>query len=199
MRESENFEFLLELLEVENFKLRYSNLSAKQFYDLKIKSGLFQGNFTQDEYDVLSEADLHINRIKSNSFTLVSDKDADLNLDLAVNSIEESYTFKKGDLKIEEMPFHLTGVIDSTNVDLNISGDNIELHDLVNSIVDDAAEDVKRYEGTGTINFVTHIHGPISSKTMPAVEAIFDIDNGTLTDPDSKLAITGVSFAGTIL
>ena len=195
-KDNENFDFLLELLELENFELRYRNLSAKQFYDLQIKSGLFQGNFTQDEFDVLSEAELHIHRLKSNSFTLVSDKDAELNLDLAVNMPNKSYRFNKGDLTIEEMPFHVTGTIDSADVDLNISGDEIELHDMVNSIVDDAVKDVKQYEGTGTVNFVTHIHGPISRTSMPCVEANFDITNGTLTEPDSKLTITDVSFNG---
>lgn len=194
--ESENFEFLLELLEVENFELKYRNLSAKQFYDLQIKAGLFQGNFSKDEFDVLSEADLQIHQLKSNSFTLVSDKEAVLNLDLAVNMIDKSYTFKKGDLQIEEMPFHVTGIIDSSSVDLNISGDNIELHDMVNSVVEGAVEEVKQYEGTGTINFNTHIHGPISSTTMPAVEAKFDIFNGTLTEPESNLTITDLSFKG---
>lgn len=194
--EGKNFDFLLELLEVENFELRYRNLCSQQFYDVRINHGLFQGNFSQDNFDIVSKSELFVHRIKSNSFTLVKDKDASLHLDLAVNSIERSYLFKRGDLNIEQMPFHITGQIDSSSIDLNLSGDDIQLQDLVNSIVDESSEDTKAYDGAGTINFVSHIHGPLSPTEMPAIEAEFDIAKGSVTDPESKLKLTHVSFNG---
>jgi AsmA-like C-terminal region len=194
--EEQKFEFLLELLEVDDFELRYRNIAAQQFYDLSILQGLFQGDFSEESFLISSESNLFINRLKSNSFTLVKEKIAHLNMDLAVNSVQDSYTFSRGDLEIEKMAFRVTGRIDSASVDLKISGDEIQLNDLANSLVDESVEDVKNYEGTGIINFVSHIHGPISSLSMPVIDADFDITNGSITDPESKLTITDVSFQG---
>lgn len=194
--DDDNFEFLLELLELENFRFKYMNLASQQFYDLQLKDMLLQGNFTQNEFSLVSDTKLHINRLKSNSFSLVRDKEATLNLELAVNSIAQEYQIKKGDLMIAEMPFHITGMVDSSSLDLSLSGNQIELHDLANSLMDESMEDVKSYEGEGIVNFVSHIHGPISSTQMPAIEADFDIENGSLTEPESDLSITDVNFSG---
>lgn len=197
--EDDKFDFLLELLKVENFDLKYKNLASQQYYELLIHDGLFQGNFSANEYSLISECQLKINRLKSNSFTLVKNKEAQLNMELAVDAIAESYTFNKGDLKIEEMPFHITGVIDSASLDLQLSGNNIELDDLANSLVDESMENVKSYQGEGVINFVSHVHGPLSPTEMPAIEANFDINGGSINEPESDLTITDVSFIGQYL
>lgn len=194
--EQENFDFLLELLEVENFDLRYRNLAARQFYDLKIYNGLFQGDFSKDSYSIISKSDMQIHRLKSNSFTLVKNQKANLEMELAVNTLAKSYTFHKGDLQIEKMPFHVLGVIDSTHVDISISGDDIKLDDLANSLVDESLQNMKSYEGKGTVNFVTRIHGPVSPTEMPAVESDFDIAGGSITEPKSNLTLTDISFKG---
>lgn len=194
--DAEEFEFLLELLEVENVALRYRNLASSQFYDLQVHKGLFQGNFSADNYTIQSESSLHINRLKSNSLTMVSDKEADLQMSLEVNSLAKKYDFTKGDLTIEKMPFHITGYVDSSVIDMAITGNNIQLHDLANSLVEESMQEVKLYEGHGEINFTSHIHGPLSSVQMPAIEADFDISGGSMTDPSSNLSISDVSFLG---
>ena len=195
--ESNNFEFVLELLEVENFDFAYKNLASQQFYDLEIHNGLFQGNFSEDNFELVSEASIAIHRLKSNSFTLVKDKKAELNLELSISSLAGSYEFKRGDLTIEEMPFQITGLIDSSNIDLTISGNNIELSDLANSLVDESFSEVKKYEGKGIINFNSHIQGPRSVVYMPSIDAKFDIENGSITETESDLTISDVNFIGT--
>ncbi|UKN00382.1 AsmA-like C-terminal region-containing protein [Paracrocinitomix mangrovi] len=195
-QEESKFEFMLELLKVENFKFRYKNLAARQFYDLDIHKGLFQGDFSDDQYKVIAETEMKIERVKSNSFNLITDKESNLNLELDVNTIAKSYTFKKGDLLVEKMPFHLTGIIDSTSIDLELSGNEIELADLANSLVDEKMEKVKSYESEGIISFNSKIHGPLSAIQMPAIEAEFNIKNGKISEPESKLTITDVYFEG---
>jgi hypothetical protein len=192
----DNFELALELVQLENMDFHFKNHASRQYYDIKVLSALTKGDFTNEQYNLLAEADLDIQRLKSNSFTLVKEKMAVLDLEMDINTLAKSYSFRKGDLMIEEMPFHITGVIDSSSLDLQLAGDNIQLHDLANSLVDESVEDVKSYQGEGVINFVSTISGDLSPTKMPSIEADFNIDNGSLVEPESDLKIDQVSFTG---
>jgi len=190
-----NFEFVLELLRIDKLDFLYSNLATGQQYRLDVARGLVRGNFNEEEYQLVSESEIFIRKIKSNSLTLLRQKPAKLNLTLNVNSLENSYTFTQGDLTIGEMPFEITGRIDSVKMDLEISGKNIELAQLANSLAA-GTQDAKRYKGTGILNFKSAIQGPVSSTEMPSVTASFDLDNGTLTEPVNKLKIYDIRLKG---
>ncbi|MEX1000840.1 MAG: AsmA-like C-terminal region-containing protein [Crocinitomicaceae bacterium] len=194
--DSVNFSFSLELLTLDQIEFSYQNFAAKQFYEVGINQGLLSGDFSDNQYNLLAEADLDIHQLKSNSFTLLKEKTAQLDLNLAVNTAAQSYTFSKGDLMIEKMPFHIQGFIDSSLIDLSISGNDIGLADMANSMVDESLEDVKAYEGEGTIDFISTIKGERSVTEMPSVEADFSIAEGSVTEPEQQLKIYDVSFKG---
>src|SRR5690606_34210279 len=154
--ENDNFTFRLELLEVENVEFRYRNLAAQQFYDLDVHNGLFQGDFSATDYVLTVQSKLNIKRLKSNSFSLVTNKESQLNLEMMINNPARRYLFTRGDLKIEEMPFGITGFIDSAMIDLTLAGDQIKIQDLLNSVQDRSVDGVKIYDGKGIVSFSSH-------------------------------------------
>ena len=192
----ENFAFKVELLVLENFNYSYHNLAAKQHYDFTVNAGLFGGNFAENEFDLETDLDLHINKIKSNAFTLLKNKDAELDLNMTIVSSESSYLFNRGYLLVEEMPFQITGRVDSTYLDLKIHGDDMQINDLANSLVDESLEDVKTYEGQGTINFEAKIVGESAGIIMPSIEADFNVKGASIKEPDNDLQIHDIQFVG---
>jgi hypothetical protein len=193
---SSNFKFVLDLLRVDRMAFQYSNLATGQLYKIDVRKSLIQGDFTSEEFGVVSESDVYIRKIKSNSLTLIRNKPARIELNLDANTIENSFTFTKGDITIGKMPFELTGKIDTVELDLQITGKEIELADLANSLAAGTMPDATRYQGTGILNFESEIKGPISSLEMPSVTAHFDLENGTLTNPSNNLKIHGVQLEG---
>jgi hypothetical protein len=193
---SSNFKFVLDLLRIDRMAFQYSNLATGQLYKIDIRKSLIQGDFTSEEFGVISESDIYIRKIKSNSLTLIRNKPARIELNLDANTLENSFTFTKGDITIGKMPFELTGKIDTVNLDLQLTGKEIELADLANSLAAGTMPDAARYQGTGILNFESEIKGPISSLEMPSVTAHFDLENGTLTNPSNNLKIHGVQLEG---
>jgi hypothetical protein len=193
---SSNFKFVLDLLRIDRMAFQYSNLATGQLYKVDIKKSLIKGDFTSEEFGVVSESDIYIRKIKSNSLTLIRNKPARIELNLDANTIENSFTFTKGDITIGKMPFKLKGKIDTVNLDLQITGKEIELADLANSLAAGTMPDATRYEGTGILNFESEIKGPVSSLEMPSVTAHFDLEDGTLTNPSNNLQIHGVQLDG---
>lgn len=193
---SSNFDFMLELLKLQNIDFSYRNNSTRQFYDIYVHEGLMKGNFSAQNYKLEAEGELYIDKLKSNSFSLIRNKSAHLDLDMDINRTDKAYTFNKGDLMIEEMPFNVTGKLDSVNIDLSVVGRNVQLDQLANSFVDESLQDAKKYQGKGVVDFKADIKGPISKTAMPSVTADFNLIGGSLTEPESKVKVSEINLIG---
>jgi len=191
-----NFEFVLELLRIDRLAFQYSNHATGQQYNIDILKSLIKADFTAENFEIVSESDVYIRKLKSNAMTLIRNKPAHLDLNMVVNTLAQSYTFTKGDILIGKMPFELKGYTDSTNVDLAISGKNIQLSDLANSLAAGTMPDAPRYQGTGVLDFTSTVRGKISSTEMPSVDASFNLENGTLTNPSNDLKIYDLTLDG---
>ncbi len=193
---SENFRFMLELLALENIRFNYSNKATGQNYQFDVLNGLLQGDFNSDQYALSAEGDLFIRDIRSNAFSLIKNKSAGLALELSIDKSNGLYTFESCELKVEKMPFDISGNIDSNSVDIAIKGQNVLLEDLANSLADQRLDNARSYDGKGIIDFESHITGEFSRTEMPAVSADFNLANGSLTDPKSKMAIENIQLKG---
>lgn len=194
-REDE-FELLLDLIEVEDFSYSYQNYASSQLYDFTIHEGLISGDFSSESYELKSSADLKINTLKSNAFTLISDKEADLDIEMLIQSKQKRYEFKQGDLTIEEMPFGVSGFFDSSFIDLQIVGKEMSIDDLANSLIDTTVSDVQQYEGHGNIEFLADIEGSLKATELPSVKASFKVSEASLIEPSSKAQLENISFEG---
>lgn len=191
-----HFNFKLDWLKANNLRFEYANIATQQFYKLNIKEGDFEGNFSETNYQLKVRSDLYIEKLKTNSFSLVRHKNAHLDLNLHINSDKDEYLFKQGDLTIGKMPFKITGQIKSRMIDLNIKGKNIELDDLSKTILNQNIEKVNEYEGLGQVNFLAKVKGELSKLEMPSITAEFSIDNGKLTKKDNGLSLTNINLKG---
>jgi len=191
-----NFSFLLELLRVEDVNFRFANQSTRQFYDIDIHKVELRGDFAAEKYQLNSQGELYVNQLKSSSLTLISNKNAVLDLALDINTTNKRYQFNKGDLNLEEMQFNITGMIDSSNIDLNIKGEQIQVSQLVNSLIPEDLEDPKEYGGEGLVDFTASIVGAISRQDMPSIQAKFAVENGAIIEPENKLKIEAINLLG---
>ena len=192
----DKFSFLLDLLKVEDVDFGLVNRSTNQDYQFKIHHALIRGDFAATQYQLKAEGDFHVNKLKSSSLTLVSDKEASLDLALDINTKESSYLFNKGDLMIEEMAFGVTGAIDSSEINLVIEGKQIQVEQLITSLIPEDAESQKNYQGQGLVNFSGKIEGPVSRTEMPSITANFSVENGAVVEPENNLKIHSINMVG---
>lgn len=191
-----NFRFVMDLLRIDELEFTYLNLATGQNYCIDFNKALLSGDFSQNEFEIHAETEMFVKKLKSNSLTLIRNKPATGNIILHVNTQSEKYTFNQGDITIAKMPFELTGYIDSTSVDLEISGNNIELADLANSLSAGTMPSATKYKSTGELSFSSRIMGPMSKTAMPSITADFKLDEGTLTNPVNNLKIYDIELDG---
>lgn len=192
----DNFKFLIELLKVKRVDFALYNQSTKQDYKIKIKDARITGDFAATEYQLKADGDLYVNRIKSNSLTLISDKSAHLIVGLDINTEKQSYQFNRGDLLLDDMSFKINGAIDSAEIDLDITGQNIQVAQVVESILPEETGKEKQYKGDGIVNFIAKIKGPLMRTEMPSITADFSLVNAALTETESKLKVNDINIIG---
>lgn len=191
-----NFAFRLEMLRFDRLAFTYSNHATSQYYKIDIIKGLAKGEFDASEFELKSESEIYVRKIKSNSITLLRNKPGRVELDMQANTETGTYIFSRGDIILGQMPFELSGQIDTARIDLSIRGKEIELADLANTLAAGTMPDATRYQGTGILNFESYISGPVSSTDMPSITADFRLDDGTLTNPSNNLKIYDVNLEG---
>ncbi len=200
-----NFSFLFELLKVEDVDFAYINRFTNQSYELTLNDALLRGDFAATKYDLAAEGDLHIKRLKSGSFTLISNKDAQLNLQMDIDTDAKRYVFKTGDLAVEKMKFNMTGAIDSSTIDLSLVGKKIQIAALANSLAsrnndpDNPSGNVsgnQLYNGEGLFNFTATVNGGLGKTIMPAIDANFEVMDGSIIEPENQLKIYAINIAG---
>ncbi len=190
------FDFEVKQFKLSDFRFQYTNVATRQFYGIDINKGKISGNFSETEYNLKAESGLHINQLKTNSFTLISDKNAELDLEMSINTGSGEYHFTKGDLKIEQMPFHITGLITNKFIDLSITGNQIQLDELSHTILNNSIEIAQKYDSKGEVSFDCSIKGAIEKTSMPAIDASFSIVGGTIKEIEKNLAITDLNVKG---
>lgn len=193
---TENFKFLLDLLSAVNMDFVYNNLATKQVYDITIQKAKFRGDFASNEYDLLANGDLIINKIKSASLNLITRKKAYLDLALNINTLQKIYKFEKGMLDIEKMSFNVNGFIKEDFIDLTIIGKQIGISDVINSLVAEDKKEAEKYKGEGIVSFNAEIKGVLERRDMPSVQANFVVNNASITEPVNKLKIYGINLIG---
>ncbi|HIP36533.1 MAG TPA: hypothetical protein EYG85_06735 [Crocinitomix sp.] len=193
---SDHFSFKLDWLQAQDLRFEYANIATQQFYKININQGDFEGDFSETNYQLKVRSDLYIKKLKTNSFSLVKQKKAHLDLNLQIDTDKKEYVFKQGDLTIGKMQFQLTGHITDHFIDLNIKGENIDLDDLSKTILNQNVEQANNYEGYGKVDFDAKIKGKLEKTIMPSITADFSINNGKITKRDNGLSLTNIKLIG---
>lgn len=194
-QESDDFQFQLQAMELRDFDFKWINRSTKQNYELTFEESRFHGDFNARKFDLSATGSFWVNRVKSNSLTLFSEKEGSMNLALAMDMDKKEYRFNKGELMVEDMNFLVNGYLDSANIDLSIKGDNIQVEQVINSLSLSQDEE-KEYTGNGRVNFNCDITGPMQRTEMPSITADFSIVDGQLTEPEQNLTISQINIEG---
>lgn len=191
-----NFEFAVDKFKLYNVDFEYANIATKQFYSFKLKTAKVKGDFNESEYNLEASSDLFIYQLKTNSFSIINQKNASLDLELSINNDSQTYYFNKGELSIEEMPFKIEGKIKNDFIDLTINGDGIDLDNLSKSILNTSIQVANAYKGEGKVSFNSKIKGPIEKTVMPSISATFAIKNGKITHLEKQLTIQDINIQG---
>lgn len=198
--EDSKFSFALKEVKGKNLKIAYLDSMSNQFYSGFAPQLNFSGDFNESVYDLSVNAKLDAKKIKSGGVTYIRNKDATLELAMHIDKEQDKYLIQKGNLNVEELLFEVTGKYinktDSSSIDLNIKGKNIDLASAITILPKEYMATLEKYKAKGLVVFEAKIKGNINETETPRTSAQFYLQGGSLTELNTKTSISNLSFDG---
>ena len=180
--EPTKFEFSLQEIAISNTRYRYKNDATGQDYGTLINEMLLSGHFTEEKFTMHSIMDLHINHVKNKSLTLLTNKQASCEVDIAMNQVDKLFEIISADLTINQLPFQINGKVSADSLDFFIGAEKLNLVDVTKNFSIQELDVINEINGDGDVSFKLSVNGPLATTTSPAIEADFSIERGSLKD-----------------
>ena len=185
----------LERINLNDIKATYNNLSARLIIKGFISNGKLKSRISGDNIDFIAAAAMEINHFQLYNTTVTKTISGGLNLIL--QSSKSGIMFKKGSLSIDNYQLGLDGFVSSDNtLDLNITGQNIDLARVRNYLPDKYLNVVAGYDPSGLLTLDCKIKGPLTRTQNPHVELNCTVNHAHVSYGKSKLSVNNLSFNG---
>ncbi|HEY4788351.1 MAG TPA: AsmA-like C-terminal region-containing protein [Bacteroidales bacterium] len=156
-----------------------------------------KGNIGAENPTLSFNSSLFLNKLIVSDYSYVINKPIQFDLNLSIT--HSKYFIQEGRLKIVDLKFNTSGSIDfgpEESIDLKITGDRLNLADILEALPDKIADNLNEYKGKGLVNFGCSINGPIGKRGLPRISINFSLLNGTLVQKKSGLKLKDVDLAG---
>ncbi len=191
-----SFDLKLEKIELENVRFGYQNLLTNQIYKTKFIASTLAGDFSASQFSVVAEGNAMVIRAKSGGVTLLSNKSLKYDLKLDVDSEKGTVSLPKAIINVAGLPFEINGKVDADSLNFRVKSKDIQLSDVVNKFSLAATDDIKKFQGTGLVNFDLAINGAVESSAPTTINCDFGVENGSLIEPFQGLKIREINLEG---
>ena len=189
-------EFSLKEVSFSDFRLDYSNFSAKQFHSTRLKELALSGDFTEEIIDLNAESNLDILFAQSGDVKLVQNKSAYFDLNLRINQTDGSIIIPEAPITISNLPFTAALLVQPNLIDFRLKAKDIDLVQLAQNIQHDGTTTIKNLQGSGKVEFDLHYNDKRKENEQAEIECTFGVANGNIVEPSKNLRISNIQISG---
>jgi hypothetical protein len=194
--QASEFKFVLDKVRATDLDFSYDNRITAQHYSAHAHELNFYGSFTDERFDLKTNGDLLLKRIRSKSVSLITNKTAQFDVVITIDKSQESFELAESTVKISNLPFVTSCSIIKDVLDFRLSGKQIALTDFANNFNHSEIDEIKKFKGSGLVDFNLAVQGPLAVNQPLLIRANFAVTNGKLTDPNSKLVLNRIAVQG---
>ncbi len=185
----------LEKISVSNLNIRYINKATSLDISGLIQAGKFKSTIAGNNIDFICNSSLVIRHFSLYEASVTAT--AGVTIDLSLHQSDSGIVFRKGNLKLEDFRFGITGFISAANnLDLSITGQNIQLSRLKKYLPGKFAGQFEEYSPEGILKTECRINGKASRLENPAVTLAFSLEKGRILYRKSNISVNDLSFEG---
>lgn len=185
--DTSNFDFTLEEIQLTKTAFSYSNKITKQQHSAFIQDIDLSGDFTASVFTLHASTSLEINEIKSDAITLIKNKKANCSIAISIDNKNDLFEIKNADLKIQDLPFQLSGKVSKDSIVFAINASNLPLTDVAKNFSVQELDKVREMNGEGTFGFNLSIKGENKTDKPTQISANFNVKNGRLQSNEYTL------------
>jgi len=142
------------------------------------------GDFASDVFDMKTKTTASSFTMDYDGVKYINDKSLDIDLVMAMDFEAMTFTFKENSAALSNFGFNFKGFVampsDDIDIDINYSGQNISMVSILSLIPGAYQEYLEGVTAKGKVGFDGYVKGIYNERSMPAVSANLNVDNGSI-------------------
>ena len=192
-----NFNLSLDEAVLENMELIYIDERAKQEMTLQLEEATFSGQFRQDKFTLISDADIYSEFVELDGKRYFVGKDIGYEGKISVDLENNFYEFQEMDLEVAGNTFNVLGIIEphttSTELDLEIKSKEGSIESVI-QLLPEEYQYLEGFASRGSFNLDASVKGVLNNEESPVVELKFGLEEGDISHTSLDSYIKDVAF-----
>jgi hypothetical protein len=198
-KENESLKFALENISLTNIELTYKNSKNKIKLIASVKELRFKGNFSDDQYTLISDGTAYVDVFQVESVKYLNNKKLKFDILFDVNA--SNYSIKKSETSINDTQIVSSGAFaikDSLqSLDINFNGKNLDISTTLSLLPEKFQSQIHDYESDGEFYASGECHYKIGNPIV--IKSEFGIKKATITYKEKNTTLNNVNLLGSIL
>lgn len=182
-----------------NMDIHYIDEQSKQDIRLFVEEANFTGQFSSDNYELDSDAELMLTYISMDGEQLLSNQSLAYQTKLDVNTATATYGIEQLDIQLGQLPVNSNGQFqlleEKIVLAINFQSDDGELEDLIGLLPYQYKGYFKEIETRGTFSLDGSVNGEYSERSMPKIKTKLDFSNGRITGDRIDARVRELGFS----
>jgi hypothetical protein len=198
-QDTSSFSFALDKFHFKDVTVNYDYRPSRYLSSFTIDNAVFSGNFKGEKFDLEADLSANVNFLKIDSITYLDNKPVQLSMHLKAGQPEGSYEITDGNLKLAELEVKANGKINDKDINLKISGKDLDITSVLSLLPSKYTEDIRDFESKGIFYFESTLKGPYRNNSEPIFSGSFGIKNGTIVQKTGNVQLVNVLASGSFL
>ncbi len=190
------FQLKLERVDLTGIRFFYRNAATRQYYQSELQEMQLEGNFSDEQYDLHTDATMLIKSIRSGEITLLREKLAVVDFKLNVNQLKHTVEIPSSKIQLAGLPFEIEGRIEPEQLHFGVKSQDIKLAEFVNKFSIQSTDELKSFKGDGQVYFNLALSGENDANSPVKIDCAFGVENGTLTEPVKQITLYDIRLEG---
>jgi len=182
----------LKAIRLNRSQVVYEDESNQLFLDVFSEETKAKGAFQSEEFELSVDLSGKMNSFVSGNTEYASNRAISVSGEIDSNTPQKKYTFKETQITVDELPFLIKGEVITDKkgkLDLSISGDDLELDEVLQRIPEAYRDKVAKYNANGILQIALGITGFNNS---PVIKAELSVAGGEIKQSDSGTSLSNI-------
>ncbi|MES2628576.1 MAG: AsmA-like C-terminal region-containing protein [Bacteroidota bacterium] len=194
-----DFRIDLNSVDITNLFFRFTQPANGQSMRCFVRHADLSGNFSSQSYSLETVLNARMYAYSINGVNYLDNKDISLETTLNIDNDRQELAFSEVKLGINAINLALNGTVNyskNASVDLDISGREISIIELLASMPDFGREKLKDYETEGFLTISSHLSGKLGNGRLPTYSADFTITDGSVLETSNSIKLSDLNLKG---
>ncbi len=185
------FNIGLQRFEIRNARIAFDDRSSDLYASINGLNHTLRGDFTQDLFTLNTQTNIDELNVRFAGIPYLNRVMLDVKADLEADMVNRRFTFKKNEIRMNELMLGFDGYAalrdDDIDIDMTFAAARAEFRDILSFVPAIYMQDFRHLQSSGSVAVGGHIKGSYAENDFPSFAIKIDVADGMFRYPDLPL------------